>query len=120
MTPETKYKLSALAYFFVLFSGFVLQFIFPYQLDPQTTTGAPHLTDNLLIIPVLVLATLVFALQVKFYFAVRDKVKFLPLIGAALILVLLVYTHWTSRAQNLDAETAQKIIELLQHKHPKS
>jgi hypothetical protein len=109
MNTETKYKLTALVFFFLLFAAFFLQFVHPYFL----VASREKLEDNVYILPLAVLAGLVFAFQVKFYIQVRTKFKILPLIGTGLLLVLLIYVNLMNRVENLDVQTSSKIIELL-------
>ena len=110
MNAETRYKLASLAFFFVLFTGFVLQFVHPYHLAkiPQA-----KLEDNAYIFLLAILACLVFALQLRFYVPVRTKFKFFPLIAGCFLLIVLFYANGLNRAKNLDAKTTGKIIELL-------
>lgn len=110
MTTPTKYKLLALLFFFLLFACFIVQFIFPYMPDPQLTLGFV-LINNPFIVPLLVVATIVYVFQIILYPKVKDQVKVLPLIGSGLVLLLLFYAHWSQRLENLDAATLQEVMK---------
>lgn len=118
MSHETRYKLTALVFFFVLFTGYFMQFVHPYVLvkEPVDSFGAqtfPGLRNNVFILPVTIAAAVIFAVQCRFYITVKEQVRILPLIGSFALLALLFTVHFLNSAQHLDADTRHKIIEYL-------
>lgn len=118
MSPETKYKLSALVFFFVLCTGFFLQFVHPYYLsfEPADWSGhptAPVLRNNRLILPIIFIAVVLLVYLFVLYRKVKHTIRFLPLVGFCLLLITLAYVHYANLVQHLDYKTWSKIMQHL-------
>jgi len=72
-----------------------------------------QLADNAFILLPILLATILLVYLFVLYPKVKPNVKFFPLVGALLVLVLLVTVNLINKAQNLDYDTRHKILEHL-------
>lgn len=94
-----------------------MQFVFPYHLTkPICQPGDPceyQLANNPFILPTILLAGIALVYLLILYPKVKTEVKFLPLVGAVLVMALLITINIMNLEHKLDAGTRHKIMEHL-------